>query len=107
MPEELKPQWWTCFEELETVPFIQIPRSYFPSGWSGAILHVFRDSSKKANGAVAYLRAKQESDVQTSIVMPKSKITPAYEVTDHASLETFGIISSGTIVPFYHGKTEA
>ena len=23
--EELKPQWWTWFEELETVPLIQIP----------------------------------------------------------------------------------
>ena len=32
--EELKPQWWTWFEELETVPLIEIPRSYFPSGWS-------------------------------------------------------------------------
>ena len=32
--EELKPQWWTWLEVLETVPLIEIPRSYFPSGWS-------------------------------------------------------------------------
>ena len=76
LPEELKPQWWAWFEELETVPLIQIRRSYFPSGWSGAHLHVFGDSSKKAYGAVAYLRAEQESGVQTTIVMAKSKITP-------------------------------
>ena len=36
---------------------------------------VFGDSSKKAYGAVAYLRAKQESGVQITIVMAKSKIT--------------------------------
>ena len=76
LPEELKPQWWTWFQELETVPLIQIPRSYFPLGWSGAHLHVFGDSSKKAYRAVAYLRAEQESGVHSSIVMAKSKITP-------------------------------
>ena len=43
LPEELKTQWWAWFEELETVPLIQIRRSYFPSGWSGAHLHVFGD----------------------------------------------------------------
>ena len=73
LPEELKPQW---FEELETVPLIQIPRLYFSSGWSGTQLHVFGDSSKKAYGAVAYLRAEQESGVQTTIVIAKSMITP-------------------------------
>ena len=75
LPEELKPQWWTWFQELETVPLIQIPRSYFPSGWSGAHLHVFGDSSKKAYRAVAYLWAEQKSGVQTTVVMAKSKIT--------------------------------
>ena len=77
LPEELKPQWWTWCEELEIVPLIQIPRSYFPSGrWSGAHVHVFGDSSKKACGAVAYLRAEQESGVQTTFVMAKSKFSP-------------------------------
>ena len=76
MPEELKPQWWTWFVELETVPLIQIPRSYFPSRCSGASLHVFGDSSKKTYGAVAYLRAKEESGVKTTLVMAKSKFTP-------------------------------
>ena len=76
LPEELKPQWWTWFEELETVLLIQIPRSYFPSRCSRANLHIFGDSSKKAYGAVAYLRAKQESGVKITLVMAKSKITP-------------------------------
>ena len=69
LSEELKPQWWTWFEELETILLIQIPRRYFPSGWNGAHLHVFGDSSKKAYGAVAYLRAEQENGVQTAIVL--------------------------------------
>ena len=76
LPEELKPQWWSWFEDLETVRLIQIPRLYFPSGWSRAQLHIFGDSSKRAYGAVAYLRAEQESGVQSTIVMAKSKITP-------------------------------
>ena len=59
-----------------TVSLIQIPRSYFRSGWSGANLHDFGDSSKKAYGAVAYLRLKQESGVHTTIIMAKSKIAP-------------------------------
>ena len=74
LPEELKPHWWTWFEELETLPLIQIPRSYLPSRCSTANLHVFGDSSKKAYGAVAYLRAKQESGVKITLVMAKSKI---------------------------------
>ena len=76
LPEELKPHWWTWFEELETLPLIQIPRSYLPSRCSTANLHVFGDSSKKAYGAVAYLRAKQESGVKITLIMAKSKITP-------------------------------
>ena len=87
MPEELKPQWWTWFEELETVPLIQIPRSYFPSRWSRVNLHVFEDSSKKASGAVAYLRAKQESGVQITLVNANSKITPMKsQTTPHVEL---------------------
>ena len=39
-------------------------------------MHVFGDSSKKAYGAVAYLRAKEESGVKTTLVMAKSKFTP-------------------------------
>ena len=76
LQEELKPRWWTWFEELETVPLIQIPRSHFQWRWSGAHLHFFVDSNKKAYGEVTYFRAEQESGVQTSSVTAKSEITP-------------------------------
>ena len=103
LPEELKPQWWAWFEELETVPLIQIQRSYFPSGWSGAHLHVFGDSSKKAYGAVAYLRAEQESGVQTTIVMAKSKITPMKSQT-MLRLELLASLVAARLSHFISGK---
>ena len=103
LPEELKPQWRTWFEELETVPLIQIPRSYFPSGWSGAQLHVFGDSSKKAYGAVAYLRAEQESGVQTTIVMGKSKINPMKSQTT-PRLELLASLVAARLSHFISGK---
>ena len=103
LPEELKPQWWAWFEELETVPLIQIRRSYFPSGWSGAHLQVFGDSSKKAYGAVAYLRAEQESGVQTTIVMAKSKITPMKsQITPR--LELLASLVAARLSHFISGK---
>ena len=103
LPEELKPQWWAWFEELETVPLIQIRRSYFPSGWSGAHLHVFGDSSKKVYGAVAYLRAEQESGVQTTIVMAKSKITPMKSQTT-PRLELLASLVAARLSHFISGK---
>ena len=106
LPEELKPQWWAWFDELEIAPLVQIPRSYFPSEWSGANFYVFGDSSTNTYGAVAYRRAKQESGEQITIVMAKSKITPMKSQTT-PRLELLASLVAARLCHFISEKTEA
>ena len=69
---------------------------------NAANLHVFGDSSKKAHGAVAYLRAKQESGVQTTIVTAKSKITPMKSRT----MPCLELLASLVAARFSHFKSK-
>ena len=74
-------QWRTCLPLLET---IVIPRCYKPSGFNhvSAELHHFCDASQSGYGQCSYVRlVNADGQVHCSLVIGKSRVTPAKSVT--------------------------
>ena len=75
---DLKTRWERWLVELRHLENFQIPRPFFrisnsPENFQ---LHVFCDGSMVAHGAVAYIRRQDQKDVDTALVMAKTRLTP-------------------------------
>ena len=57
--------------------------------------------ARRPTGAVAYLRAKQESGVQTTIVMAKSKIT----LMKSQIMPRFQLLASSVAERLFHSES--
>lgn len=83
--DEHLPVWQAWESELSQLHQVTIPRCYtsdLPAS-SPVELHIFTDASERAYGAVAYLRAKPNtnSEVQVSFVLARSRVAPKKQLS--------------------------
>ena len=73
---EHKDQWLNWISDISNLTSVEIPRPYFLTSISNRQLHIFRDSSQLAYGAVAYLRGMSGAEIYTAFTMAKTKVAP-------------------------------
>jgi hypothetical protein len=86
LPEDILQQWNAWKTELPKINEISIPRCFMQNGKFGTSveLHGFGDASPKAYDAVLYVRVTQQNgDVDTHLVMSKTRVAPAKVVSLH------------------------
>jgi len=77
-PKGVTDTWLTILPDLMKLSQFIVPRAYFSTSDTSAFhLHTFADASTKAYGAVIYICQNQD----TSLVMPKSRVTPIKPIT--------------------------
>ncbi|XP_047666930.1 uncharacterized protein LOC125140835 [Tachysurus fulvidraco] len=80
LPDDLRPQWVDCKNDLLKLKEVLIPRCHHPHTFSDIVrteLHHFSDASNVGYGACSYLHFKNDkSEVHCSLVMAKARVSP-------------------------------
>ncbi|XP_043204898.1 uncharacterized protein LOC122372089 [Amphibalanus amphitrite] len=103
LPPELCDVFSDWVRGLEVLKQMEIPRSYFSSGWNGGesvSLHAFGDASPKGYGAVVYVCAPREDGSRdVCLVMAKARVAP---IAAHTlpRLELLGSLLAARLVVF-------
>ncbi len=84
--DSLLTRWQDWQQELHSLNQIAIPRCYTPCDGHADILnrdlHIFCDTSERANGSVAYMRTENnEGHVHVSFVLARSRVAPRKQLT--------------------------
>lgn len=77
--EDTANQWTAWLENLQQAEQLRIPRHYagiLGQSSQNVQLHIFCDSSIQALATVAYLRFQSADNVQTALVMAKTRVAP-------------------------------
>ena len=79
LPEDLLRRWSTCYQELETLNRLQLPRSLKTPEFRQCTtfqMHIFCDASEIGFGAVAYARWQLDETVIIRFIMAKTRVAP-------------------------------
>jgi hypothetical protein len=103
LPEDILQQWNAWKTELPKINEISIPRCFMQNGKSHGTsveLHGFGDASPKAYGAVVYVRVTQQNgDLDTHLVMSKTRVAPA-KVVSLPRLELLAAVINSRLLKF-------
>ena len=102
LPEDILQQWNAWKTELPKINEISIPRCFMQNGKFGTSveLHGFGDASPKAYDAVLYVRVTQQNgDVDTHLVMSKTRVAPA-KVVSLPRLELLAAVINSRLLKF-------
>ena len=93
MPERLRREWVTSFEELFKLKEIEFPRCIKPNKAIGdPVLVTFSDGSSDAYGVVAYARSMMEDGAyKAQLIASKNRIAPV-KIVDIVRLELSGAV---------------
>lgn len=81
LPDDVLQPWLTWEEELQHLSRISLPRCYVTSSCQ-RYLHIFADTSEKAYGSVAYLRAESpDGCVEVSFLSARSRVAPKKQLS--------------------------
>ena len=85
LPDDISKKFLEWAAELPKLSEITIPRSYFRGTMESVELHVFGDSSQDVFSAVAFLRARVDSnegtETQLAFVLGKARVAPMKALT--------------------------
>ncbi|XP_068240026.1 uncharacterized protein [Palaemon carinicauda] len=84
IPDELAERWQHWIQGLHLLEQLSIPRCFKSSGFgnvTGSSLVLFSDASTVGYGAASYLVLHDENQVQSNLVMGKSRLSPKKVVT--------------------------
>ena len=83
LPETHREVWNNWLKEIDHLSNLEVPRWYNMTSTQGGAfeLHHFADSSSKAYGVVSYLRYVNGSDIKTTLIFSKARLTPIKSVT--------------------------
>ena len=76
VPSGYKDQWLNWISDISNLTSIEITRPYFLTSISKKQLHIFRESSQLAYGAMAYLRGRSGAEVHNTFTMAKTRVEP-------------------------------
>ena len=74
VPSGHKDQWLNWISDISNLTSIEIPRPYFLTSISKKQLHIFRESSQLAYGAIAYPRGMSGAEVYNAFTMAKTRV---------------------------------
>ena len=95
IPESLKKEWESFFNEICMLQSLNFPRSIKPKNANGKPdLVIFSDGSKEAYGAVAYARwQRSDGNFESRLIASKNRIAPVKTI-DIVRLELSGAVIS-------------
>nr|CAH0104953.1 unnamed protein product [Daphnia galeata] len=101
IPEDIHQEWSSVVNGLSDLARIQIPRWYFcESNSSPKIeIHAFCDASKKAYGAIIYLRSIIDGPIHTNLVTSKTRVSPTKKIT-LPRLELLGALLASRLMKY-------
>lgn len=94
IPTDLHKKWLIWMKEIEHLKILTIPRCYKINNLNpeNVQLHILCDASASAYCAVAYLRTREKSSIELSLVYSKSRVAPIQKSLTIPKLELMGAV---------------